>query len=488
MGWDYLVEMPFDARRGDEPFDKRHKVPDMKVQVKTIWADNVSVDLELIAAERLARWEYPSFIVILRMNIDKSYRDAYVIHLFGDNLARILRALRRVEAENGRSIKNRTLTFNIDAGTRIAVNGDDLAQELRRAIGNNEHDYAARKRDQLDNLGFGSHRVQACFDLAVRDNEEVLNVLLGMQPGRATRIEADEIRFDIRTTLIRDTGTRIEVKPKSKGACQVVVSSTRDYKRVVFDTELYFADLGGSGRPWKMRVLSDLVELAFSTESDSCSFRVGVRQDGRYTLDERISMIRFHRIVVSGASTVDIRMQNKKLLSFKTEPSPFAGTPESLKDKLDFLMGLRDFMAEFGLGDLRLTDKDIRENIEGITFVLGAQRSNNAMEITLSGGLLDKTLDISDLQEGLFASRMEFPGATIAFWARMRAEVRMQGGLMQMQCREFVLRDAAVVDDDDAFDAWVRNASESSGIDCVVRTDRLDSADPPVAPVPQVGE
>ena len=224
MGWDYLVEMPIDACRGDEPFDKRYKVPDMKVQVKTIWADNGSVDLELIAAERLARWEYPSFIVILRMNIDKSYRDAYVIHLFDDNLARILRALRKVEAENGRSIKNRTLTFDIGAGTKIAVNGDDLAKELRQSIGNNERNYAARKRDQLDNLGFGSHRVKARFDLAAMDNEEALNVLLGMQSGRATTFEADEIRFDIRTALIRDTGARIEVKPKSKGACEIVVS------------------------------------------------------------------------------------------------------------------------------------------------------------------------------------------------------------------------------------------------------------------------
>lgn len=89
MGWDYLVEVPFDAWRGTEPFDKRHKVPDMKVQVKTIWSNNDPVDVELVAAERLARWEYPSLIAILRMNVDKTYKDLYLVHLLGGNLARI---------------------------------------------------------------------------------------------------------------------------------------------------------------------------------------------------------------------------------------------------------------------------------------------------------------------------------------------------------------------------------------------------------------
>lgn len=474
MGWDYLIEVPLDAWRGEESFDSRHKVPDIKVQVKTIWADNDSVDVELLAAERLARWEYPSFIVVLRMNMDKTYRDGYIIHLFGDNLARILKALREAEAQNGRSIKNRTLTFNISAGTNIAIDGDELAKALREAIGNDGRNYAMRKRDQLDNLGYSvNKRVSGRFEIVAKDNDEVLNVFLGIQPGRATKIEADDIRFNIPIPLIRDTGGRIEIRPKSQGACQLVVSSVRDHKRAVFHAALYFASLRGPGAPWKLKVVSTLIELVASKESGKASFRIGLSEDGRYTLDEWALITQFYLITVSGSSTAVIRKQGKTLLAFDIKQHPWGWTPEYLKGRFDILIGLRDLMAEFGLQDLRLRDNEISENFDGINFILRAEKPNNSIVVTVSVKPLDKELALSGVREGLFASKIEFPGTTIAFWARMRISAHSEEGVIQLTCSEFVLRDIAIVDGDEALTAWVKEASEVSGLDSVIQVERV---------------
>ena len=473
MGWDYLVEVPFNTLRGDEPFDVRRKEPDMKVQVKTIWADNDSVDVKLIAAERLARWEYPSFIVILRMNSNKTYLDAHVIHLLDGNLARILKALREAEAKNARSIKNRTLTFNINSGTAIAIDGDELAKTLRDALGSDCHNYPARKRDQLQNLGFGVNRISGILEFTAKDNDEALSIFLGMQPGQASRFDADEVRFDIRTPLARDKNVLIEIKPESKGPCQLVISSTREHKRAIFDAELYFASLGGPGDPWKLRAISNLVELVMSTETEDASFRMGVADDQRYTLDEWISITQSNLIMTLGPSVATIRKQGKTLQSFNVEMQSCFGTSVSLRAKFELLFALRELMIELGLREIRISDQELFENWSAIQFVVRTQRSSNECTINATFKLSDNVLENRDIIEGICAAKMEFHGTTIAFWAQMHLNTRRESDLIHLTCSNLVLRDLTVVDNQKAFTAWIKEASESTGLDtCLLYTSR----------------
>ncbi len=469
MGWDYHVEMPFDASRGTEPFDKRHKVPDMKIQVKTIWSDNDLVNVELIAAERLARWEYPSFIAILRMNMDKTYKDLYLVHLLDGNLARILKTLREAEAQNARSIKNRKMTFNISSGVKITPDGDELAEALRKAIGGDGRAYAARKRDQLDNLGYSVNRVSGRFTLCAKDHNEVLSVFLGVQPGEYTKIEADEIRFNIPTPILRGESGRIEFKPASRGPCQFVISSPVDQKRAVFDAELYFASVGGPGSAWKIRVASDLIELIASRDAPHADFRMGIASDGRCTLDEMVLMTQAHLIMASGTSIAVIRKLGGTLLTFDVAQQTRAGSADDLRSKFKFFAGFRDLMAELGFRNMRLSDDDIKNNIGAAHFVLRTQKPNNGAVITLTAKLLDHETKIPDIQDGLFASTIWFPDATLAFWARMKVTLTRKEDMFDVRCSDFVLRDIASVDGDEGFEAWVQDASIASGLDFIVR-------------------
>jgi|GEM_PF-2089767 len=474
MGWDYLVEVPINTLRGNEPFDIRRKVPDMKIQVKTIWADNHSVDVKLIAAERLARWEYPSFIVILRMKADKTYLDAHVIHLIDGNLARILKALREVEAKNARSIKHRTLTFNISSGTAIATDGDELAKALRDALGDDWHNYPVRKRDQLQNLGFGIHRISGSLEFTAKDNDEALSIFLGMQPAQASRFDADEVRFDIRTPLARDKNILIEIKPKSKGPCQLVISSEHEQKRAIFNTELYFASLGGPNDPWKILVKSNFVELLSSTETEDASFHIDIGDDQRFTLDEWISMTQSSLIMALGPSVATIRKQGKALLSYNIKQQSCLGTSASLKEKFQLLSALRELMIELGLRDICISDQELLENWSAICFVAKTQQPSNGWVINITSRLLvDNALENRDIVEGICAAKMEFHGTTIAFWAQMHLNACNESDLLHLKCSNLVLRDLAVVDSHEAFITWVKEASESTGLDVVLRYDKL---------------
>jgi hypothetical protein len=242
MGWDYLVEFPLPHERGEAPFDSRPKLPDMKIQVKTIWSDRGTVDVELPAAERLARWDYPSFIVIMRMNTDLTYRDIHLIHLLDDNLARILKALRRAEVEGSLSIKDRTISFGIQHGPQVAADGRDLAETLRSAIGGDPDAYMGRKRDQLRYLGFEPKRYTGTFSIHAANEDEVLDVFLGLRSAQVSRFDADEVRFGLSLPQIRETDATLEIRPESRGLCEFVMTSTiGDRRRAIFEAELYLA-------------------------------------------------------------------------------------------------------------------------------------------------------------------------------------------------------------------------------------------------------
>ena len=302
MGWDYHVEFPLPHQRDGVPFDSRTKLPDLKIQVKTIWADRSTVDVELPAAERLARWDYPSFIVILRMNMDQTYRDVHVIHLLDNNLASILKALRQAEAEGSLSIRSKTISFGIQHGIKIVVDGAELATTLRAAIGEHPDTYMARKGDQLRNLGFEPRRHTGTFSFTAASEDEVLDVFLGLRTAQVSRFDVDEKRFGIPLPQIREANATLGIKPESHGMCEfVMTSSLGDRKRAIFEAEFYIASttITPTG-PWKVRLHSPLIEVLCARDDPDAAFTIDVPSGTRLTLDDFIRISRAQLIVASG--------------------------------------------------------------------------------------------------------------------------------------------------------------------------------------------
>jgi hypothetical protein len=447
----------------------------MKIQVKTIWSDRTNVRVELPAAERLARWDYPSFIVILRMNMDRTYRDIYCIHLLDDNLARILKVLRKAEADGSLSIKGKTISFGIRDGIRIPVDGPELAKALNSAVGIDPDAYVARKGEQRRNLGFSEKRYSFTFSIAENSENDFLDILLGLRKANFSRFDADEVRFDLPLPLIRESEGILTIQPKSHGPCEfVVTSSVGDRKRAIFPAELYMANATmTSCGPWKARIHSPAIEMHFASDDSKGTFTIGSEPDTRLTVADSIRVWRAAFIIASGHSTAFVRMGGRRLVEFNINESPCLAKQRVLAARIEFLSDLERILSEIDLQDIALNNDDIESNIECINFVLKSQRAENDVEIALRLRARNEAPFMQDCTDGLFSSKITFPGVVVVFRASMRITAKPDNEAIALRCSDFHLRDIAVLGADQTFDEFVAEASAISGLSFVLQTEKL---------------
>jgi hypothetical protein len=471
MGWDYHVEFPHPHQHTGVPFDSRPKMPDMKIQIKTIWSDRSTVDVGLAAADRLAGWDYLSFIVLLRINMDLTFKDIHVIHLIDNNLAMILKALRRAEAENSLSIKKKTITFGIQHGVEIAVDGRALAHAFRAAIGDEPDEYVIRKREQRKSLGFGPRPVSMNVSLAAENENEVLDIFLGLKTGRATNFEMDEIRFGIPLPKAREQGATLQIRPQSQGPCELVMtSSVGDRKRAIFNADLYMAStmtppLGA----WKVRVCSPIIELSCSRDDDRGAFTIGAKPDLRISLQDAARIVRAQLIIAFGRGQVMVRKGGTCLLTFTIDQQPSPESQEKAKNYLKFLSGLESLLREIDIPDIVLNNDDITLNFVSIDFALRAQRPNNDIAFCFKARPKESGSPIPPETEGIFAWQILFPEVTIALWASMNVTSTQEGDVAALNCSGMRLRGITQLSGDQSFDDFVDEASAEAGISLVIK-------------------
>jgi hypothetical protein len=94
MGWDFIVEFPVEQFGGAVALDQR-QAKAVRVQLKsTVGRTQSRVRLSLSAIDRLAKDPHPSVIVVFRMSQEGKLQSGYLVHLIGDELARVLKRLR----------------------------------------------------------------------------------------------------------------------------------------------------------------------------------------------------------------------------------------------------------------------------------------------------------------------------------------------------------------------------------------------------------
>jgi hypothetical protein len=92
--WDFIVEFPMTEPGPVVALDQRPTAA-CHVQLKSTAGETGGrVTLRLSAIERLAKDVRPALIVVFRLRSDGEGVGGYVIHLLGDQLARVLRRLR----------------------------------------------------------------------------------------------------------------------------------------------------------------------------------------------------------------------------------------------------------------------------------------------------------------------------------------------------------------------------------------------------------
>ena len=199
LGRDRVLEFPAKARIETEPFDMRRAPLGCSIQIKSILATNDRVALALSVAERLASDNRPTFICILRVDEHDEIVDMHLVHLFGDNLSRILERLRK-EFKRGTTMLNRSeITFGITAGRNVELTPDGLKAALTELIGEDMDAYGTEKLRQRETAGFkDDERYSMNVTFEKMTHSDLIDGMLGLKELGIKTLQPFEKRFDIK--------------------------------------------------------------------------------------------------------------------------------------------------------------------------------------------------------------------------------------------------------------------------------------------------
>jgi hypothetical protein len=163
MGWDFIVEFPMGSGgQSSLPLDRR-QTNAARVQLKsTLGRTGNRIRLSLSAIDRLAKDPQPALIIVFRMRADGEIQSAYLVHLIGNELARVLKRLRLAEARKARDINHVDISYDYEkVGQRFEPTAADLSAALSAACGQDPGAYTAEKQRQLDELGYENGPVRS---------------------------------------------------------------------------------------------------------------------------------------------------------------------------------------------------------------------------------------------------------------------------------------------------------------------------------------
>ncbi|RZI99649.1 MAG: hypothetical protein EON90_10645 [Brevundimonas sp.] len=245
-GWDFIVEFPMPEPGTGVTMDDR-RGPVCFIQLKTTaGADPVS--LRLSSAERLAKQDNPSFIIVLRLTRSGEPMSGYLIHLIGPRLARVLKRLRVAHAKGDFAVNRNTISFDYRRdGEWFEPTPEGLRGALEAACGPDPVASILEKRDQLENLGRerGFVEAEAAFQVESRQNLE--DILLGLQPIRPVGFKAFDTRFGVRLPYqgpLFDDLEEIRLEPPSMGPCSVSIRGGPLSQAAVFQAEMTAGPMG----------------------------------------------------------------------------------------------------------------------------------------------------------------------------------------------------------------------------------------------------
>jgi hypothetical protein len=244
-GWDYIVEFELQAPSGSETLDTRRTPLSAHVQVKTMWNKNDRFRMRLSAAERLAKEPKPTFVYVFKVNNKLDFVSAHLVHILDDNLATILKRLRREEANGTKPhrINNKYISFKASkSGRKIEPTGEALRLTMSEFCGPDLGEYIDRKRKQLRDLGFEPRRFEWTTTFKVESMDGLVDGLLGLRELEVTAGRAFETRFGIKLSRNEPNFATsiIRVKPAKADTCIVTVRETPLAPPATFSADVLF--------------------------------------------------------------------------------------------------------------------------------------------------------------------------------------------------------------------------------------------------------
>lgn len=439
LGWDYILHLP-PPSLVQLPIDQRSSGVAALVQIKATRVDARRWSISLKNALALIRSPLPAFIVCVE--IDTAGQETFrAVHLWREDIARVLKAARRAHVEGDEATNHRTISFQLGDDTQRPDVLGWTSDEIGR-IG--ETSYAAMKRLLVDTLGFEDGNGIA----RMRFSNASLMALADLQLGLTDNLELDQFsftpsRFGIESPKpeIEVQGGTIEIVPQGrKGTLRL---RSPDGQQVFLPAEVFSAALPGRRRR-KVRIKAGFIDVVLSA---SGRFTVKCREDR-----DRITALDH----IAGLALLRRSTRATKLTtSFRTDRSwadlgylNNAGTPDRGWEQLLFVTDALRKIAAFENADPIATSVNAINDRFVPLSVLNALVSTRSMrvELTPEGGrdgevgafLAHASVGFGDMEVGAVASRpviadtmigerrrIDFGPATLLHCATDEAGVRL---------------------------------------------------------------
>ena len=136
---------------------------------------------------------------MFRLRADGALQSGYLVHLIGNQFARVLRRLRLAEARQARDINHTNISYDYEkVGMRFEPTPTGLLEAISAACGQNPGAYMIEKQRQLAELGYENGQIEAEALIQIEGPEHFSSLLLGLAPLKPHRLRVFDSRFGIR--------------------------------------------------------------------------------------------------------------------------------------------------------------------------------------------------------------------------------------------------------------------------------------------------
>lgn len=309
MGWDFIVEFPMGQAGQALPLDQR-PTNAARVQLKsTLGRAGNRIRLSLSAIDRLAKDPRPALIVVFRLRADGELQSAYLVHLIGNELARVLRRLRLAEARQAHDINHTDISYDYEkVGVRFEPTPAGLLVALTAACGHDPGAYTIEKQRQLAELGYESGQFEAEALIQIEGPEHFSNLLLGLAPLKPHRLRVFDSRFGIRLpyqgTLFDDI-EELRLTPPTLGSCEISIRGPNFGQAARFDGEMFIGP--PMAEPHGAELLVRTADFIIRLTPPALKFEsVGSIDDMEHSLEEWAELLRALTLMATGRATLTI--------------------------------------------------------------------------------------------------------------------------------------------------------------------------------------
>ncbi|MFM0492046.1 hypothetical protein [Paraburkholderia graminis] len=470
-GWDFIVEFP--AEESDVSLDHRPPSWTCYVQVKTLWDDNDRIAVNLKMAERLAKQPNPSFILVLKVNDDLNFTAAYLLHMSGGNLAKVLKRLREEEkTENRANLTKKTITFMPQEEESIAVTGAAFLERVRSTFGKDIFSHInARQREQTQ-LGYDEIPFEMTTTFPAMDVDKLLDVFLGVeQEFQIERVELTETRFGITLPVGEPSPAKITIQPKP-ASCVVTFVDESGRDPAVFQGSVVITPEVVKGRK-RMHIRMPTLTLCIDSQNGKASkINLITSFQKQHSPSVWVNTWKAVKILSKGKCRMRVTKKGMPPAELNIETNGFQNILESehyslYQETATALVVICEAASlipepDFGFAHLGRAARSI--------FALKAIIDGSELAIDRAANCSDSDWENLSLTGKLiFAHRFEVGEICFAFYITCTPCKIVANNVVRIQCEHSTLRHVETIETGpDAFSSFVERATAREGIETVL--------------------